>query len=324
METIYICITLFIVVAILSVINYLKRVETHVQWRNKLAKLDVKNNGDNDEIIKHFVGYEYPFEMFLALNFCFYRTFCSPTIASVYRKTGTIYNTPDKRACDTDLLMHIWMDYGLDSTEGKASYEHLNKIHGLHSSKTRNVDFVFVLCCLVVDAIQFTNDYGWRRPEEKEKQAMWEFYRRVGQRMQLTNIPENLQKCYEFVESYTEDNRQARVTEDGQVLTEAITKLVCQWYYLLPAFVCRMAVKVVLYQMGATFQRKLGLSKPSIFESLLINTVLITRRSILCVIPPRSVPYKLSDVIMNTDYGCPVSKQTITKVGPLDMLAKIQ
>jgi len=261
--------------------------------------------------------------MFLALNFCFYRTFCSPTISGVYRNTGTIPNTPDKRACDTDLLMHIWMDYGLDSEEGTASYQHLNKIHGLHVSKTRNVDFVFVLCCLVVDAIQFCDGYGWRRILQKEKQSIWEFYRRVGLRMELKDIPDTLEECFVFVEKYTEDNKSARVTKDGEALTKVITDLVCEWYYLLPPPICRMGVNVVLYQMGKTFHSKLGLAKPSVFAFGIINSVLWLRQNLLKVTPPRIIPYKLSDVIMKTKYGCPVTMKNIPIIGPVDMLSKI-
>ncbi|EFA82350.1 hypothetical protein PPL_04775 [Heterostelium album PN500] len=304
--------------------NYTKRIEKYASWKNKLQTLDLKKDGDVDEIIKFVVGYDFPFEMFLSLNFCFYRTFCSPTIAGVYAKTGVIANTTDKRACDTDLLMHIWMDYGLDSTEGKASYEQLNKIHGLHSAKTRNVDFVFVLSCLVIDAIQFTRDYGWRSIEEKEKQAIWEFYRRVGERMEIKDLPKSLDDCYQMVEKYTEDERSARITEDGVALTEAITKLVCQWYYFIPQPILRMAVSVILYQMGATFQRKLGLTKPTFVQSLFVNTILQIRRALLNVVPLRTEPFKLSDSIMKSDYGCPISKDTIKKVGPVDVLARIQ
>eukprot|EP01133_Synstelium_polycarpum_P017888 gene17888-21338_t len=303
--------------------NYFKRQLAAKDWEARLARLDLTKDSDVDEAIKHIVGFDYPFEAFLSLNFCFYRTFCSPTIASVYYKTGTIYDTPDKRACDTDLLMHIWMDYGLDSEEGKKSYEHLNKIHGLHSKTTKNVDFVFVLCCLVVDAIQFCNDYGFRPILDAERQAIWKFYYRVGQRMNLTDVPLTLEECYKFVHQYTEDNRSARVSNEGEVLTKAITDLVCQWYYLIPAPICRIAASVILYQMSATFHAKLGLAKPSNFEFALINSVLWLRRSLILITPPRSVPYKLSDVIMKTNYGCPVAPRTIPLVGPVEMLSEI-
>ncbi|KAF9920902.1 hypothetical protein FBU30_009137 [Linnemannia zychae] len=304
-------------------VNFLRRQHRARSWNKQLEKMDPKNPNDTDIIIKHVVGYDYPFEMFLALNFCFYRTFCSPTIAGVYRNTGAIANTPDKRACDTDLLMHIWMDYGLDSEKGTASYKHLNKIHGLHASKTRNVDFVFVLCCLVVDAIQFNNDYGWKKIHEKEKQALWEFYHRVGERMELKDIPNTLEECYAFVDNYTENERASRVSKDGVMLTKAITDLICEWYYLAPPFICRMAASVILYQMGPTFHKKLGLEKPSFFSFALINSALWTRKQVLRLLPPRNTPHKLSDVIMTTKYGCPVSKQSIVQVGPVEMLEKI-
>lgn len=144
--------------AIAGSINYLRRQSFARSWKKQLEGLDPKKPEDTDIIIKRVVGHSHPFEMFLALNFCFYRTFCrygeearevagffllcffllwaalvskrepcrtfifsfffvcsSPTIAGVYRNTGAIIGTTNKRALDTDLLMHIWMDFGLDS-----------------------------------------------------------------------------------------------------------------------------------------------------------------------------------------------------------------
>lgn len=186
------------------------------------------------------------------------------------------------------------------------------------------MDFVFVLCCLVVDAIQFCNDYGSAKITPKEEQAIWEFYHRVGVRMELADIPDNLEKCYTFVESYTEDDKSAKVTKDGQALTASITKLVGEWYYLVPKPLVRMGVSVILYQMGGTFHRKLGMKKPSAIELGIINVALWLRKSLLNFLPPRTVPYKLSDVIMASSYGCPVSNEAIRRVGPVDMLAKIE
>ncbi|KAG0044105.1 hypothetical protein BGZ83_010657 [Gryganskiella cystojenkinii] len=303
--------------------NYLRRQHFARLWTKQLQTLDPKNPNDTDLIVKHVIGYDYPFEMFLGLNLGFYRTFCSPTIAGVYRNTGVIANTADKRVCDTDLLIYIWMDYGLDSELGKASYEHLSKIHGLHASKTRNADFIFVLCCLVADGIQFSDDFGWKKMDPKEKEAFWEFFRRVGERMELKDIPDSLEECHAFVDKYIEDDRSTRASKAGVALTKVITDLVCEWYYLAPPFLCRMAVSVLLYKLGPTFHAKLGLKKPSAFSFGVINTALWARKQLLHFVPPRSYPYKLSDAILSSKYGHPISKQIIAQVGPVDMLANI-
>ncbi|KAF2074298.1 hypothetical protein CYY_004392 [Polysphondylium violaceum] len=306
-----------------STYNYYQRKVAQKKWEKRFEELDIKNNDHVDEIIKQIVGFDFPLEMFLSLNFAFYRTFCSPTISNVYKKTGIIAGDCEKRANDTDLLMHTWMDYGVDSEEGKASISHLNKIHGLHAKVTRNVDFLFVLCCLAADACDFCESYGSRKIQYREQLAIWEFYKRVGARMLLKDIPNTLEDCRKFIECYTEDNRQSRVNPDGGMLTEAFTKLVIHWYYALPEFVCRMAVSVLIYQMSETFHRKLDLAKPKPWEFALINGVLSIRKNVLKILPPRTVPYKVSDEVMNGFYGCPVSKETLSKVGPIDMLAKI-
>ncbi|KAG0317835.1 hypothetical protein BG000_004408 [Podila horticola] len=131
------------------------------------------------------------------------------------------------------------------------------QLAGLDPKKAEDTDIIIKrVVGHIIDAIQFCNDYGSAKITPKEEQAIWEFYHRVGVRMELADIPDNLEQCYTFVKSYTEDDKSAKVTKDGQALTASITKLV--------------------------------------------------------------------DVIMASSYGCPVSSKAIKRVGPVDMLAKIE
>ncbi|EGG25357.1 hypothetical protein DFA_03606 [Cavenderia fasciculata] len=318
----YILYSIIFLGVFLSFFNYRKRSAKVDQWKVKLTKLDLSKPEDIDVGINYISTIDFPFELFISTNLAFYRTFCSPTISNVYYKTGTIEKTPDKRVNDTDLLMFTWMEHGLDSELGKSSYEQLNKIHGLHSSRTRNVDFIFVLCCLTIDAIQFCNDFGCRSLEEKEKQIVWEFYRRVGVRMNLADIPVTLEKCHQFVEDYTQDDRQSRVTQDGKVLTQAMTDLVVRWYNFIPSTIVKMGISVVLHYMSPVFHRKLDLPTPSATEITFIKVLLKLRRAAIQILPPRSTPHHLSSKLLDQDYGCPMSKHVFSKVGPIDMISK--
>ncbi len=72
------------------------------QW--KTNQLDPAK--DCEKIYAHLCGYEFPWECFYGINFAFFRTFASPTIASLYHSTKIIENTAEKRVNDTDILMH--------------------------------------------------------------------------------------------------------------------------------------------------------------------------------------------------------------------------
>lgn len=108
---------------------------------------------------------------FYGINFAFFRTFSSPTISGLYYNTGTIEKTTGKRVNDTDILMHAWFDFGIDSAEGRASWQHLNRIHGHFAGKHKNVDFVYVLCCFIADTIRFVNIFGWRQLSADEEEG---------------------------------------------------------------------------------------------------------------------------------------------------------
>lgn len=66
---------------------------------------------------------------------------------------------------------HHEPDFGIDSKEGQESWKHLNRIHGFWRKRTRNQDFVYVLCCFIVDTIRFIEVFGWRKLTAIEREG---------------------------------------------------------------------------------------------------------------------------------------------------------
>lgn len=69
------------------------------------------------------------------------------------------------------VLQPCYTDFGIDSPEGQASWQHLNRIHGIFRNTTNNRDFVYVLCCFIVDTIRFIDVFGWRALTPIERQG---------------------------------------------------------------------------------------------------------------------------------------------------------
>lgn len=295
------------------------RLQWFLQYKRNLANLNA------EQIYHHLCCYEFPFECFYGINLAFYRTFVSPTISTVYRQTNTIAGDTEKRVNDTDILMHAWVDYGIDSPEGQASFKQLNNIHGLFSQRTRNEDFVYVLCCFILDTIRMIDVFGWRPLEDQEKQALFVFYEKVGQRMNLHDLPTSLDNVYAIVNDYTNSDISATETEAGKILTNAIHTLVQKWYgFLLPTSLIRSLLNALLYVVGGeTFHQKLGLQQPSAFATYTIYALATLRRDFMRFMPPRTTPHRLSDLLMKQKYMCPAAKNNFVEVGPPKMLTSI-
>ncbi|UJR29907.1 hypothetical protein I4U23_017455 [Adineta vaga] len=304
----------------LLILFYRIRLQWYFQYKRNSSNLTA------EQIYHHLCCYEFPFECFYGINLAFYRTFVSPTISKVYYQTNTIAGETEKRVNDTDILMHAWIDYGLDSEEGQASIEHLNNIHGIFSNRTRNEDFVYVLCCFIVDTIRMIDVFGWRHLDEREKQALFTFYKKVGEKMNLEDLPRSLEESYSIVNNYTTNNISSNETEAGKVLTNSIHKLVQKWYgFLLPKSLIESLLNALLYVVGGeNFHKKLGLKQPSSISLYVIYFLAILRRDFMYFMPPRTTPHRLSDLLMKQKYSCSASKTKFTQIGPSKILAKIE
>ncbi|WP_422739715.1 oxygenase MpaB family protein [Micromonospora sp. WMMD729] len=139
------------------------------------------------DIYQTMLRYEFPWDMKLGLNLAFNRSFSVPAIAAVHTTTGELTERTQKRIDDTGLLMYEMVLNGFDQPRGRDALRRVNQIHRPYD--IGNDDFRYVLGCLVVIPIRWLREHGWRPPCCHERQATYLFYRELGQRMGITDIP---------------------------------------------------------------------------------------------------------------------------------------
>jgi hypothetical protein len=142
---------------------------------------------DAASICRQLAGYDFPWELHRSLEMAVLKTFCVPRIASLLRQTGEFEQRPQKRYDDTSLLMGNLLKWGYDSPQGRAAIAQMNRIH--RRFKIPNEDYLYVLSTLIYEPIRWNQHFGWRRFSALEKQALFEFWRAVGQQMGLHHIP---------------------------------------------------------------------------------------------------------------------------------------
>ncbi|WP_433120363.1 oxygenase MpaB family protein [Micromonospora sp. CA-246542] len=139
------------------------------------------------DIYQTMLRYEFPWDLKLGLNLAFNRSFSVPAIAAVHTTTGELTERTQKRIDDTGLLMYEMVLNGFDQPRGRDALRRVNQIHRPYG--IGNDDFRYVLGCLVVIPIRWLRTYGWRPPCCHERQATYLFYRELGRRMGITDIP---------------------------------------------------------------------------------------------------------------------------------------
>ncbi|OZD84739.1 DUF2236 domain-containing protein [Rhodococcus sp. 05-339-2] len=193
-------------------------------WLRRIEELDPVR--DCHTIHRITAGYEFPWDYQRSLEFALFRTYCVPTISALLAETGEFENRPQKRYDDTSLLMAELLEHGYDSERGRESLRMVNRMHGQYDIS--NDDMLYVLTTFVYEPIEWIDTYGWRRLHPKERLATFHFYREVGKRMGIRNIPESYTEFAQFKLDYEE--RTFRFTEDNRRIGTYTLDLYCSWY----------------------------------------------------------------------------------------------
>jgi len=151
----------------------------------RIAALDAER--DHAQIVHYLAGFEFPWDFVRALEMALYRTFCVPTTSRLLDATGEFQHRPQRRYDDTAILMAEIMEWGYDSERGRESLRRVNRFHRHYD--IANDDFLYVLTTFHTEPIRWIDRFGWRRMTAHEQDASYFFWREVGRRMAIRDIP---------------------------------------------------------------------------------------------------------------------------------------
>src|SRR5206468_10356209 len=185
---------------------------------------------DHSRIVYLDTCFEFPWDTTRSLELALFRTFASPSIAARLDATGEFGRAAQKRYDDTDLILSTIVEAGYDSGEGKRAIRQMNRIHGRF--EIANEDFLYVLSSFVFEPIRWNARFGWRPLIETEKLASFEYWREVGRRMAIKEIPAG----YDELEAYNEEyeRREFRPPPETRRVGEATRDMFLAWFPGLP------------------------------------------------------------------------------------------
>jgi hypothetical protein len=259
---------------------------------------------DHERIVLLTYRCDFPFDTTRALEMALFRTFCVPSIGGLLDRTGEFTQRTQKRYDDTDLLVSEVIEHGYSSERGARAIARINELHGRF--QISNSDYLYVLSTFIYEPIRWIERFGWRPLALVEKEAMFHFWRAVGERMGITEIPAGFGEFERFSAEYEAKNFQSN--PGTKRVAEATLDMFASW---MPGPL-RAAVPPV---MRATLDLPLlrALEWPPAPRWLVnLVTVALRMRGRLASIPPRIRPHLRTEQRTRT-YGCVYA---IEKLGP--------
>lgn len=265
-------------------------------WAQVIDELDPVR--DAPTIVKITAGCEFPWDYQRSLEFALFRTYCVPTISNLLRRTGEFEKRPQKRYDDTALLMGELVEHGYDSERGRASLRTVNRMHARYDIS--NDDMLYVLSTFAFDPLDWIDRYGWRRLRPNERRAGVEFYRQVGIRMGIRDIPTSDEEFHAFKLRY--EREQFLFSDDNRAVGEYTRDLLASWYPRPMGPVVRTAVHSMIdADMTAAFG--FPPARPAVTSTL--RAALQMRSGLVRVLPKRTVSRSGRDPRNRTYPGYP-------------------
>jgi ER-bound oxygenase mpaB/B'/Rubber oxygenase, catalytic domain len=238
---------------------------------------------DHSRIVYLDTCFEFPWDTTRSLELALFRTFAVPSVAAVLDSTGEFGHAAQKRYDDTDLILSTIVESGYDSDEGKRAIRQMNRIHG--KFEISNEDFLYVLSSFVFEPIRWNARFGWRSLIEEEKLATFEFWRVVGRRMAIKNIPASYVELQRYNEDY--ERRHFRRTEQAERVGQATRNMFLAWFPGLPR---RLGAQAIYALMDEPLLDAFGFPHPPRALRATVQTTLCTRARLVALLPPRRSP----------------------------------
>ncbi|MFT4127307.1 MAG: oxygenase MpaB family protein [Gordonia sp. (in: high G+C Gram-positive bacteria)] len=245
---------------------------------HRIAALDPDR--DHQEIHRITAMFEFPWDYVRALEFALFRTYCVPTISALLARTGEFRDRPQKRYDDTAMLMAELIEHGYDAPRGKASLRRINQMHNRYDIS--NDDMMYVLTTFIYDPLDWIDAYGYRPLHPHERIAAFQFYREVGRRMGIRDIPDDSGPLLAFKKDY--ERRTFGYSETNAEIGRYTVDLLASWYPIPRAMVAIGVEALIDAQMTRAF----GFRPPRPGVGPLLRTALRVRGRIVAHLPERT------------------------------------
>jgi ER-bound oxygenase mpaB/B'/Rubber oxygenase, catalytic domain len=251
-------------------------------WLRRIEQLDPER--DFEEIYRISCAYEFPWDTTRALELALFRTYAVPSIGGLLGRTGEFVQRAQKRYDDTTLILDAAIEHGMGSAEGRTGIRRMNQMHRMY--EISNEDFLYVLSVLVVVPKRWLDDYGWRRYSPTEVRAAANYYRALGRRMNIKDVPGDYEGFERYLDAY--ERRHFGYDEGGRAVSDASLDMMATWY---PSVLGPLMRRASVCLMDTPLREALHYSAPPPALQRAVRSGMRLRARVMRLLPPRRRPH---------------------------------
>ncbi|MFZ6182385.1 oxygenase MpaB family protein [Nannocystis pusilla] len=179
---------------------------------------------DHLAIMRRAFFREFAPEIRLGAGLALFRVFAIPRLSALLARTGRWTHTPARRLGRTVDLLSVLVADGPDGPHGAAALARMNAAHAPHG--LANDDMLYVLTTFVTEPARVIDLYGRRPLRPVEREAACRFWRDVGRRMGIRDIPESFAAMVELARAYEAEH--LHHAESNRVVAEGALSAMLQ------------------------------------------------------------------------------------------------
>jgi hypothetical protein len=249
---------------------------------DEIRRLDPEK--DHERIAYLDTCWEFPWDTTRALELALFRTFAVAKGSPLLAGTGEFTQRTQKRYDDTVLILAEILEHGYDSERGRAALRRMNQMHRRYSIP--NDEFLYVLSTFVFEPIRWNARFGWRPLTETEKLGSFYYWREIGRRMGITDLPTSMAAFEQYNLAFEREH--FRYAVSNHQIAVATRDLFLGW--LLPRPLWPLAAPAVYALMDDRLLDAVGFPQPPAWLRRLTEGAMRLRARVLRVLPARRRP----------------------------------
>jgi hypothetical protein len=279
-------------VAVAATLGVAHRRSRHRDDRHRRAIAALDATDDHEEIVRRLGADEFPWDTETALSLALFRTFAVPSISRILASTGEFTGRARKRYDDTELLLAEIGEHGYGSERGRTAIRRINRMHAAYP--IRDEDLTYVLSTFALEPDRFNARYGWRRSTAHERAATYRYWRELGARLGVGDLPATLEGFDRWNRAF--EAAGFRYDPANREVADATLTMYLRDVYRVPRWALPAGRVVAFALLDGPVLDALGYGHPPRWVRVVVDRALRARAMALrWLVPPRRRPVRLTD-----------------------------